>query len=69
MSINAENKSLELSNNLVNDVVKDQGGNIWILLLLMPASVANHILFSASSCIARTLLCESELGKSVCLYQ
>lgn len=32
MSINAENKSLELSNNLVNDVVKDQGGNIWILL-------------------------------------
>lgn len=32
MSINAENKSLELSNNLVNDLVKDQGGNIWILL-------------------------------------
>ena len=27
-----QNKSLELSNNLVNDVVKDQGGNIWILL-------------------------------------
>lgn len=32
MSINTENKSLTLSNNLVNDVVKDKDGNIWILL-------------------------------------
>ena len=32
LSINAENKSLELSSNLVNDIVKDHEGNIWILL-------------------------------------
>lgn len=32
LSINAENESLALSNNLVNDIVKDEDGNIWILL-------------------------------------
>lgn len=32
ISINAENKTLGLANNLVNDIVKDRDGNIWILL-------------------------------------
>lgn len=31
-SINAENKSLGLANNLVNDIIRDKEGDVWILL-------------------------------------